>query len=317
MPDYSNFPPESTDNTPLVYYFPSYYSLQETVTSAKLNSLIRCYNILVEKFMQHNHTGGVNANNENTRAVKLAACACLVDESIFTQCLAHECVTNDKIYDLSYRKIFLSNEPGNEYTLPQKINDMDTDIANRVHLSIDNDIYANNTFYGENIFLSNILFTSDINDLNEHTFDFANIVFNRNIEFNNPIKVNNDVQFNSTTTFVTSPKIPNLNVSTNDDSAANTKFVHDALANGVQVTPSSSNVTFRYKTVRRNGSSDWNSSGYNNDSETDKSKSYQILEFKVGSNTYKIPSLDNNDNTMYVMCHTSCHCHSSCRGGSH
>ena len=147
MPDYSNFPPESTDNTPLVYYFPSYYSLQETVTSAKLNSLIRCYNILVEKFMQHNHTGGVNANNENTRAVKLAACACLVDESIFTQCLAHECVTNDKIYDLSYRKIFLSNEPGNEYTLPQKINDMDTDIANRVHLSIDNDIYANNTFY--------------------------------------------------------------------------------------------------------------------------------------------------------------------------
>lgn len=290
MSDYQEFPPESTDDTPLVYYFPSYFSLQETVTSSKINSLIKCYNTLLEKFMQHNHTEGLNAYDEKTRAVKLAACACLVDGSIYTQCLANGCVTDEKIETLDYKKVFV--DLNNNYFLNNKISDMDTEISLRVHLNNDNTITANNLFTGTNIF-NNIT------------------TFNNNVTFNNHLNVN------GTSTFVSSPKVPNLNISTNDDSAANTKFVHDVLANGVQVIPSSSNVTFKYKTVRRNGSSDWNSSGYNNDSEADKSKSYQILEFKVGSNTYKIPSLDNNDNTMYVMCHTSCHCHSSCRGGSH
>lgn len=97
MSDYQEFPPESIDDTPLVYYFPSYFSLQETITSSKINSLIKCYNTLLEKFMQHNHTEGLNAYDEKTRAVKLAACACLVDGSIYTKCLANDCVTTIKI----------------------------------------------------------------------------------------------------------------------------------------------------------------------------------------------------------------------------
>ena len=311
MADYSQFPPESTDNTPLVYYFPSYFSLQETVTSAKINSLIKCYNTLIEKFMQHNHTEGLNAYDEKTRAVKLAACACLVDGSIFTQCLANGCVTDEKIDTLDYSKVFVNLNTN--YFLDDKISDMDTEISLRVHLNNNNTITASNIFTGTNIF------TTSASDINQHTFDFSDIVFNKNVEFNNNMNVN------GTSVFVSSPKVPNLNISTNDDSAANTKFVHDLIDNAVQVIPTSSNVTLKYKTVTNNGSSAWNSSnynysGYDSDNPITKSNSYKIVEFKVGENSYKIPTIANSDNnTMYVMCHTSCHCHchGNCRGGSH
>lgn len=299
MSDYQEFPPESTDDTPLVYYFPSYFSLQETVTSSKINSLIKCYNTLLEKFMQHNHTEGLNAYDERTRAVKLAACACLVDGSIYTKCLANGCVTDEKIDTLDYKKVFV--DLNNNYFLNNKISDMDLEISKRVHLNNDNTITANNLFTGTNVFSNTT-------------------TFNNNVTFNNHLNVN------GTSTFVSSPKVPNLNITTNDDSAANTKFVHDLLDNSVQIIPTSSNVTFKYKTVAANttnvswNSANYNYSGYDSGNPITKSNSYKIVEFKVGDTSYKIPTIASTDNnTMYVMCHTSCHCycHGNCRGGSH
>ena len=280
MSDYSQFPPESTDNTPLVYYFPSYFSLQETVTSAKINSLIKCYNTLIEKFMQHNHTEGLNAYDEKTRAVKLAACACLVDGSIFTQCLANGCVTDEKIDTLNYTKVFVNLNTN--YFLDDKISDMDTEISLRVHLNNDNTITANNLFTGTN-------------------------VFNNVTTFNHNVNFNNNVNLNGTTVVTGSLTVPTVATATSDDSAASAKLVDNKitdLMNGILNV--SGNVNFLAKVPYSNGN--W---------PTPQAISTSAVKIKIGNTDYYIPALNGDNQTIYVgNCHGSCHgnCHGHCAG---
>lgn len=93
------------------YKFPGYLSNNETVTSAKLNSIISAINTLIENLMNHDHLGITNAYNETTRGPKLIGDACLVEKTITTSCLndnavvtvkiADQNVTTDKIKDLN------------------------------------------------------------------------------------------------------------------------------------------------------------------------------------------------------------------------
>lgn len=102
------------------YKFPGYLSNNESVTSAKLNSIISAINTLIENLMNHDHIGITNAYNETTRGPKLIGDACLVEKTITTRCLndnavvtvkiADQNVTTDKIKDLNVTTDKINND---------------------------------------------------------------------------------------------------------------------------------------------------------------------------------------------------------------
>lgn len=79
------------------YKYPGYLANNETVTSAKLNSIVSAINTLIENLMNHDHIGVTDSYNQTTRGPKLVGDACLVEKTITTRCLNDDAVTTIKI----------------------------------------------------------------------------------------------------------------------------------------------------------------------------------------------------------------------------
>ncbi|MBR2245514.1 MAG: hypothetical protein IJ880_00550 [Bacilli bacterium] len=79
------------------YKYPGYLANNETVTSAKLNSIVSAINTLIENLMNHDHIGVTDSYNQTTRGPKLVGDACLVEKTITTRCLNDEAVTTIKL----------------------------------------------------------------------------------------------------------------------------------------------------------------------------------------------------------------------------
>jgi hypothetical protein len=86
------------EDTNFKYKYPGYLSNQETITSAKLNSIISAINTLTENLMKHDHLGDVvNANGETTRGPRLIGYSCLVEQTVNRFCLTDKAVNTDKL----------------------------------------------------------------------------------------------------------------------------------------------------------------------------------------------------------------------------
>lgn len=79
------------------YKYPGYLANNETVTSAKLNSIVSAINTLIENLMNHDHIGITDSYNQTTRGPKLIGDACLVEKTITTRCLNDSAVTTIKL----------------------------------------------------------------------------------------------------------------------------------------------------------------------------------------------------------------------------
>ena len=93
------------------YKYPGYLSNQETITSAKLNSIISAINTLTDNLMNHDHLGKENANGETTRGPKLIGSESIEENSITNKCLADRTIESNKIADnaITTTKIALEN----------------------------------------------------------------------------------------------------------------------------------------------------------------------------------------------------------------
>lgn len=79
------------------YKYPGYLANNETVTSAKLNSIVSAINTLIENLMNHDHNGVTDAYDQTTRGPKLIGYNSIEENSISNECLVDETIESNKI----------------------------------------------------------------------------------------------------------------------------------------------------------------------------------------------------------------------------